>query len=240
MKPSEGPIHLPRHSTAASPTSESSSIDAGETNDDLPSTTDWQMVDDNVELLDHSSIPIGERTTRGNSSGGWRSSIRDIISSFRAGITPYVTGERSVRDLLYKYRYVIGFFLISWIMGAIIWNFKKQVFEGLESLSHAVEGMGVGCVSFCVREPRRIVKNVTNVKDPILQWLRFNWLLDFPQRISSNDWLRHVSNAFRVHIWLLARISFILFWSSGWKCYMLLSQPQMVKEESGEDDGQVP
>ncbi|KAG2177756.1 hypothetical protein INT43_003003 [Umbelopsis isabellina] len=142
MKQSEGPIHLTGQSTLATPTDEPSDTDNNST-DNLPSNSDWQMVDDNVELLQHPSEPEDEppltvRTTN------WRSSIQDFIGSVRAAITPYATGERSVRDLLYRYRYVVAFLVFSWIMGALFWAFKREIFEGLETLSHVVEGMGAG------------------------------------------------------------------------------------------------
>ncbi|CAO3667552.1 unnamed protein product [Umbelopsis ramanniana] len=143
MPPSEGAIHLPSRSETNTPNSDTASSPVNGSNENLPSTHDWQMVEDNVGLLEENSIPVGERTTRDHNRG-WRGFLQDIISSFRAGLTPYVTGERSVRDALYQYRYVIGFFAISWIVGIILWHFKRQVFEGLESLSHAVEGMGAG------------------------------------------------------------------------------------------------
>jgi hypothetical protein len=143
MTPSEGAIHLPSHSDAVVPNSDVSSSPVNGSNDNLPSSNDWQMVDDNVGLLEENSIPLAERTTR-DRNRGWREFLQDIIGSFRASLTPYVTGERSVRDTLYQYRYIIGFFAISWTIGIILWHFKRQVFEGLENLSHAVEGMGAG------------------------------------------------------------------------------------------------
>jgi hypothetical protein len=166
MPPSEGAIHLPSHSETNTPNSDTASSPVNGSNENLPSTTDWQMVEDNVGLLEENSVPVGERTTR-NHSRGWRGFLQDIIGSFRAGLAPYVTGERSVRDTLYQYRYVIGFFAISWIIGIILWHFKRQVFEGLESLSHAVEGMGAGCVFFIcfflIPKCQRGIKHLTVV-----------------------------------------------------------------------------
>ncbi|KAI9289534.1 snare associated Golgi protein-domain-containing protein [Umbelopsis sp. AD052] len=143
MTPSEGAIHLPNHSETNTPVSDNASSPVSESNENLPSTTDWQMVEDNVGLLEEGSTVAGERTTR-ERNRGWRGFLQEILSSFRATLTPYVTGERSVRDTLYRYRYFIGFLAISWITGIVLWHFKRQVFEGLENLSHAVEGMGAG------------------------------------------------------------------------------------------------
>ncbi|KAM3584128.1 Tlg2-vesicle protein [Umbelopsis sp. WA50703] len=142
MKQSEGPIHLTGQSTLGSPLDEPSETDNNST-DNLPSNNDWQMVDDSVELLEHPSGPE-EETPRSGRTVNWRTSIQDVIGSFRAAITPYATGERSIRDLLYRYRYIVAFLVFSWVMGAIFWTFKRQIFEGLESLSHAVDGMGAG------------------------------------------------------------------------------------------------
>lgn len=149
MPPSEGAIHLPSHSETNTPNNDLASSPDNGSNEDLPSTNDWQMVEDNVGLLEENSTSRGERTTRDHNRG-LRGILQDIIGSFRASLTPYVTGERSVRNTLYQYRYVIGFFAISWIIGIILWHFKRQVFEGLENLSHAVEGMGAGYVFFYV------------------------------------------------------------------------------------------
>lgn len=142
MKQSEGPIHLSGQSSLGSPKDEPSETDNNST-DNLPSNSEWQMVDDNVGLLEHPSEPEDEPPLTVRTSN-WRSSIQDLIGFVRAAITPYATGERSLKDLLYRYRYVVAFLVFSWVMGAIFWTFKRQIFEGLESLSHTVEGMGAG------------------------------------------------------------------------------------------------
>lgn len=142
MKQSEGPIHLTGQSSLASPIDEPSETDNNST-DNLPSNSEWQMVDDNVQLLEHTSEPEEEPSPTVRTSN-WRTSLQDIIGFVRAAITPYATGERSVKDLLYRYRYVVAFLVLSWVFGAIFWAFKRHIFESLETLSHVVEGMGAG------------------------------------------------------------------------------------------------
>jgi hypothetical protein len=246
MTPSEGAIHLPSHSESHTPNSDIAFSPVNGSNENLPSTNDWQMVEDNVGLLEENSIPVGERTTR-DRSRGWRRFLQNIISSFRASLTPYVTGERSVRDTLYQYRYMIGFFAISWITGIVLWHFKRQVFEALENLSHAVEGMGVGCVSLfasLIPQYANVVSKLnccwTHTCLTYLQWLCFDWLLNFPQRFSSNDRIWHLSDSVRIHIWLLARIPTIVFWCFSWKCCVLLPKSPMAQEKSYQNDVQVP
>lgn len=50
--------------------------------------------------------------------------------------------KRNVKKQIYAWRWTILFFLVSLIMGCLMWTYRRQVFEGLETLSSALKGMG--------------------------------------------------------------------------------------------------
>lgn len=50
--------------------------------------------------------------------------------------------KRNVKKQIYAWRWGILFLFGTFIMGYIMWTYRRQVFEGLETLSLALKDMG--------------------------------------------------------------------------------------------------
>lgn len=59
------------------------------------------------------------------------------MSRFKQNLT-----KRHLKKAIYKWRWPILFILISCIMGFFMWVYRKEVFQGLETLSNKLKDMG--------------------------------------------------------------------------------------------------
>lgn len=50
--------------------------------------------------------------------------------------------KRNVKKQVYAWRWVILFLISTFIMGCIMWRYRVQVFQGLETLSLRLKDMG--------------------------------------------------------------------------------------------------
>jgi hypothetical protein len=63
-------------------------------------------------------------------------------SNSRLSRLKHMLSKRSIKKLVYKWRWPIGFFILSIFMGLLMWAYKKELFEGLEALSFRLKDMG--------------------------------------------------------------------------------------------------
>lgn len=50
--------------------------------------------------------------------------------------------KRNIKKLIYKWRWPLFIFMSSIVFGLIMWAYKKELFEGLETLSYKLKDMG--------------------------------------------------------------------------------------------------
>lgn len=95
-------------------------------------------------------------------------------------------------------------FLLSWIMGMIMYSYRHELYTALEDLSNLLRDMGFGYV-----EKRGLVPyDDTDIRH--LKWLSAIVITHLLECFPSNDWLRHLSDLIWLHIWLCSRIPSVI------------------------------